>query len=81
MNQNAVFYRFVNSLLRIMLAGALFLLLLHSLFSTGFLGKIVLEDGTLQERTLNIADTPSRHFFCLSSVPLRFSWHRDCGRR
>lgn len=63
MNQNAVFYRFVNSLLRIMLAGALFLLLLHSLFSTGFLGKIVLEDGTLQERTLNIADTPSRHFF------------------
>lgn len=63
MNQNAVFYRFVNRLLRIMLAGALFLLLLHSLFSTGFLGKIVLEDGTLQERTLNIADTPSRHFF------------------
>lgn len=63
MNQNAVFYRFVNSLLWIMLAGALFLLLLHSLFSTGFLGKIVLEDGTLQERTLNIADTPSRHFF------------------
>lgn len=63
MNQNAVFYRFVNRLLRIMLAGALFLLLLHSLFSTGFLGKIVLKDGTLQERTLNIADTPSRHFF------------------
>lgn len=63
MNQNAVFYRFVNSLLRIMLAGALFLLLLHSLFSTGFLGKIVLEDGTLQERTLNIADAPLRHFF------------------
>lgn len=63
MNQNTVFYRFVNSLLRIMLAGALFLLLLHSLFSTGFLGKIILEDGTLQERTLNIADTPSRHFF------------------
>lgn len=63
MNQNTVFYRFVNRLLRIMLAGALFLLLLHSLFSTGFLGKIILEDGTLQERTLNIADAPLRHFF------------------
>lgn len=63
MNQNTVFYRFVNSLIRIMLAGALFLLLLHSLFSTGFLGKIVLADGTQQERTLNIADSPLRHFF------------------
>lgn len=63
MNQNTAFYRFVNSLIRIMLAGALFLLLLHSLFSTAFLGKIVLEDGTQQERTLNIADSPLRHFF------------------
>ncbi len=63
MNQKTVFYRLVNSFIRIMLAGALFLLLLHSLFGTGFVGKIILADGSEQERTLNIADSPLRHFF------------------
>lgn len=63
MNQKTVFYRLVNSFIRIMLAGALFLLLLHSLFGTGFVGKIILTDGSEQERTLNIADSPLRHFF------------------
>lgn len=72
MNQKTVFYRLVNSLIRIMLAGAVFLLLLHSLFGTGFVGKIILADGSEQERTLNIADNPLRHFclFVLFSASL-----------
>lgn len=72
MNQKTVFYRLVNSLIRIMLAGAVFLLFLHSLYGTGFVGKIILADGSEQERTLNIADNPLRHFclFVLFSASL-----------
>lgn len=61
MNRNHVFYRIVNGLIRLMLAGAVFLLLLHSLFSTSFVGRLLLDDGSWQERTLNIADSPLRH--------------------
>ena len=61
MAQNHVFHRIINGMIRIMLAGALFLLLLHSVFSTSFVGTLVLEDGSWQERTLNIADNPLRH--------------------
>ena len=46
-----------------MLAGAVFLLLLHSVFSTSFVGRVFLEDGAEQERTLNIADSPLKHLF------------------
>ncbi len=63
MDQNHVFYRVVNGMIRIMLAGTLFLLLLHSVFSTSFVGRLFLEDGSEQERTLNIADSPLRHLF------------------
>lgn len=63
MAQNHVFYRIVNGMIRIMLAGTLLLLLLHSVFSTSFVGTLVLEDGSWQERTLNIADSPLRHLF------------------
>ena len=59
--QNHIFYRIVNSMIRLLLAGAVFLLLLHSIFSTSFVGRIILEDGSEQERTLNIADRPLRH--------------------
>lgn len=50
-----------------MLAGAVFLLLLHSVFSTSFVGRVFLEGGAEQERTLNIADSPLKHllFFVL----------------
>lgn len=37
------------------------MLLLHSIFSTSFVGEIFLEDGSEQERTLNIADSPLKH--------------------
>lgn len=61
MNEKPVFYRFVNSMIRIVLAGVVFLLFLHSLFSTSFVGRVFLWDGSEQERTLNIADSPLRH--------------------
>ena len=67
MDQNHWFYRVVNGMIRLMLAGAVFLLLLHSVFSTSFVGRVFLEDGAEQERTLNIADSPLKHllFFVL----------------
>lgn len=61
MDRNQRFYRIVNGLVRLMLAGAVFLLLLHSLFSTSFVGRLILEDGSERERTLNIADNPLWH--------------------
>lgn len=59
--RSAIFYQVVNSVLRLLLAGVVFLLLLHSLFSTSFVGRLFLADGSEQERTLNIADNPLRH--------------------
>lgn len=61
MERNHLFYRIVNGVIRLMLTGAVFLLLLHSLFSTSFVGRLFLEDGSEQERTLNIGDSPLRH--------------------
>lgn len=61
MNRNHMFDRIVNGVVRLIAAGAVFLLLLHSLFSTSFVGRLFLEDGSEQERTLNIADSPLRH--------------------
>lgn len=63
MNQKPVFYRLVNSVIRMGVAGAVFLLFLHSLFSTSFVGRVSLLDGSEQERTLNITDSPLRHLF------------------
>lgn len=68
MDRNHGFYRIVNSLVRLMLAGAVFLLLLHSLFSTSFVGRLLLEDGSEQERTFNIADSPLRHLLIFALV-------------
>ena len=49
--QNHIFYRIVNGTIRLLLAGAVFLLFLHSIFSTSFVGRLILEDGSEQERT------------------------------
>lgn len=62
MGQDHMFNRIVNGMIRLLLAGAVFLLFLHSIFSTSFVGRLILEDGSEQERTLNIADSPLRHF-------------------
>lgn len=71
--QDHVFYRIVNGMIRLLLAGAVFLLFLHSIFSTSFVGKLIREDGSEQERTLNITDSPLRHlmvFFLLTAALL-----------
>lgn len=68
MNRNHVFYRIINAFVRLLLIGAVFLLLLHSLYSTSFVGRLLLEDGSWQEKTLNIADSPLRHFLVFALV-------------
>ncbi len=54
-------YPVVNTAIRIFLLLITGGLCLQSLFSTSFVGRIVKEDGSLQERTLNIADYPWKH--------------------
>lgn len=71
--QDHIFYRIVNGMLRLLLAGAVFLLFLHSIFSTSFVGRLIRENGSEQERTLNIADSPLHHllaFFLLTAALL-----------
>lgn len=58
--QKAV-YPIVNTVIRVFLALIITGLCLQSMFSTSFIGRIVREDGSRQERTLNIADDPWRH--------------------
>lgn len=72
MEQNHWFCRMVNGIIRIILAGVVSLLLLHSIFSTSFVGRLVLPDGSEREKTLNIADSPLRHllFFLLLTAAL-----------
>lgn len=79
MNQNVKFFKLINSVIRLLLVGAVFLMFLHSLFSTSFVGKIFLEDGSERERTLNIADNPLRHlilfvFLSVSLILARRLW-------
>lgn len=65
MNRKNYFYRIINFIIRVVLAIVVFLLLLHSVFSTSFMGWVDKEDGSLQARTLNIADSPWKHLFIL----------------
>lgn len=62
MKLQKIFYPIVNTVIRTFLVLIVAGLFLQSLFSTSFVGVITLEDGALQERTLNIADDPWRHF-------------------
>lgn len=64
-----IFYQIINGLIRILLAGILFCLFLHSIFSTSFIGKVTGENGLPYERTLNIPDSPWKHFIVLLLVP------------
>lgn len=54
-------YPIVNTIIRVILFLIIAGLCLQSMFSTSFIGHITNEDGGLQERTLNIADSPWRH--------------------
>ncbi len=69
-------YAFANAIIRMLLIMITAGLCLQSMFSTSFIGKIVKEDGGLQERTLNIADRPWEHLlvfliFTAAMVSLR----------
>ena len=62
------FERIVNSLIRVILALVVFVLFLHSIFSTSFIGQIPGEDGGIQDHTLNITDSPFVHLVVLVFV-------------
>ncbi len=66
MKQN-IFNSFVTYTIRIIFGIIVFGLCLQSMYSTSFIGMITKEDGSLQQRTLNIADSPIKHiiFFAL----------------
>lgn len=94
MEQKHLFYRMINGMIRLLLAGVTFILLLHSIFSTSFVGRLPMADGSEQERTFNIADSPLRHllaFIFLTILLLvgqrlfriyrkRRTWKRDFER-
>lgn len=54
-------YPIVNNVIRILLLLIVAGMCLQSMFSTSFVGVITKDDGSLQERTLNIADQPWKH--------------------
>lgn len=55
------FYPIVNNVIRILLLLIVAGMCMQSMFSTSFVGVITQEDGSQQERTLNIADQPWKH--------------------
>lgn len=64
------FYHIINFIIRAFLFVSVFLLFLHSIFSTSFMGWVDKEDGTLQARTLNIADSPWKHLLVLLVITM-----------
>ena len=68
MKLQKIFYPIVNTAIRILLVLIVAGLFLQSLFSTSFVGVVISEEGSLQERTLNIADDPWRHFIVFAVV-------------
>lgn len=68
MKPQNIFYRIVNGGIRFLTGLVILSLLLHSIFGTSFIGGIAGEDGSLQERTLNIPDSPFGHLFILILV-------------
>ncbi|MGN0277914.1 MAG: hypothetical protein ACI4C4_01025 [Lachnospiraceae bacterium] len=67
-------------MIRIFVTGIVFLLFLHSIFSTSYLGEVAKESGGMQAKTRNIADSPLRHIvvFLLITVVavLLYRWIR-----
>ena len=64
------FNHIINFIIRAFLFVSVFLLFLHSIFSTSFMGWVDKEDGTLQARTLNIADGPWKHLLVLLVITM-----------
>lgn len=64
----ALVYRIINFIIRCLLAAIVFVLFLHSIFSTSFIGRAVREDGSTYSRTLNIPDSPWKHLIVFALV-------------
>lgn len=64
------FERVINILIRVILAAVVFLLFLHSIFSTSFIGQIPGDDGGIQDHTLNVADSPFLHLLILLGITI-----------
>lgn len=76
MGKRRELYRICNGMIRLMAAGIVFVLFLHSIFSTSFIGWREDGQGGYQKRTLNIADSPWKHMaaFLLLLVLLWLGW-------
>lgn len=70
MKSQRLIYVIANSLIRVILLGIVFLLFLHSVCSTSFIGKAVHGDGTVYGKTLNIPDDPWRHLVVFMLVTI-----------
>lgn len=68
MKIQGAFYQIVNNVIRILLLLIATGMCLQSVFSTSFVGVITKEDGSLQERTLNIADQPWKHLLVFAAL-------------
>ncbi len=65
----------INGMIRVLVAAAVLYLWLQSIFSTSFMGWVDKEDGTLQARTLNIADSPWKHLLLLAVITALLVWY------
>lgn len=70
MKSQRFLYQLANSVIRIFAASVVFVLFLHSIYSTSFVGRAMREDGSTHSRTLNVQDSPWMHLavFVLVSV-------------
>lgn len=60
------FYAVVNAVIRVLLIVIISGICLQSMFSTSFIGYLTQEDGSKQEKSLNIADRPWKHLLVLA---------------
>ena len=60
------FYLIVNVMIRVLLIVIISGVCLQTMFSTSYIGYIVTEDGSRQEKSLNIADRPWQHLLALA---------------
>lgn len=81
MKRQRFIYQLANSVIRLMTAAIVFVLFLHSIYSTSFVGRAVREDGSAHSRTLNIPDSPWKHLVVFLAVTLLgLAAAKLCGR-
>lgn len=82
MKKQRFLYQLANSVIRTLAASVVFVLFLHSIFSTSFVGRAVREDGGTYGRTMNIPDSPWKHLLVFVLVSLLCAViGRICRRR